>query len=60
MALLRIGEKVTWTVGKVVSVGVVLDDEIEGDKTVNVLTHNIGGITSHREIAVERELLKLY
>jgi hypothetical protein len=60
MSLLRIGEKVQWQVGRVTSIGVVLDDEVEGDKTVKILTHSIGGMVSHREVEVERELLKLY
>jgi len=60
MSLLRIGEKVQWKVGRVESMGVVLDDEVDGDTEVTVLTHIIGGIRSHREIKVNRDLLKLY
>lgn len=60
MSLLRIGDKVQWKTGRVESVGVVLDDEKEGDEKVKVFTHLIGGIRSHRELDVDRSLIELY
>lgn len=54
---LQIGEKVTWTVGRVVSKGCYLEDTKNGMSTV--ITHFIGGVPCNREVEVVKSILKL-
>lgn len=54
--LLRTGDKVRWTMGRIESKGVVHSDNGED---VDVLTHYIGGIRDHRNIKVDKKLLEL-
>lgn len=52
--MFEIGDKISWTVGRVISKGVYLEDDGE---FATVVTHFIGGQIAHREVKVELNLL---
>lgn len=51
----KIGQKVEWTTGNILSIGCVLE-ETEKD-FILVVTHSIGGRRDIRELIVEKKLL---
>lgn len=53
----QVGDMVTWTVGRIVSVGCFLEDK--GNGMCSVITHFVAGQISNREVAVDKKLLKL-
>ena len=53
---MEIGDKVTWISGVVESKGVFLEDN--GDGTSNIVIHFIGGQPTHKELAVNNNLIK--
>ena len=54
---LRVGEKVTWTVGKIVSRGCFLERMDDG--TCIIITHFVGGMPCNRECRVIESILTL-
>jgi len=53
----QIGDKVTWTVGRITSTGCFLEDK--GNGMCSIITHFVAGQISHREVDVDKKLLKL-
>lgn len=52
---MEIGDKIVWTVGKVESKGVFIENN--EDETSTVITHFIGGQIASREVRVNSTLL---
>lgn len=53
----QIGDKVIWTVGKIVCSGYYLDDNL--DNTSNIMPHKIDGVVNNQIIPVIKKILKL-
>ena len=54
---LQIGNKVSWAAGKLLIVGVVLEDHGEGE--IEIMTHTRNGSVYNQIVFVNKNLLKL-
>jgi hypothetical protein len=53
----QIGEKVSWTVGRIRTTGCFLADNEDG--TCEIVTHTVNSMPSNRIITVKKSILKL-